>query len=187
MGRSLLEVSCIAQDNGLLVPSALVLLGKTMLQMDEVGRVLDPEIDTNASIRRNVSELMSQRMRKELTQGSVYGTLRDMKDFTAGLPSRLNRIMDSVANAELEVKVKVTDAKLVLDGMQKIANRITTGIVLAGLIVAASLLARVESSFQLFGYPGLAIICFLAAAAGSFWLVISIFVNDYRSRKKLTH
>lgn len=186
VGRSLLEVSSIAHANGLFVPSELVLLGKTMLQLDEVGRVLDPEFDTNASIRRNVSELMSRRMRKDLTQGSVYGTLLDMKDFTTGLPSRLNRIMDTVANAELEVKVKATDAKLVLDGMQKIANRITTGIVLAGLIVAAALLARVESVFQILGYPGLAIVCFVAAAAGSFWLVISIFVNDYRTRKKVT-
>jgi len=42
---------------------------------------------------------------------------------------------------------------------------------------------HVETAFQLFGFPGLAILCFLAAAAGSFWLVISIFVSDYKSRK----
>ena len=42
------------------------------------------------------------------------------------------------------MKVKVTDAKMVLDGMHKIANRITMGIVLAGMIVGASLLARVR-------------------------------------------
>ena len=184
VGRSLLEVSNIAQENGLIVPSDLVLIGKTLLQLDEVGRFLDPEFDTNASIRRNVSELMSRRLRHDLTQGSIYGTLLEMKDFTSGLPTRLNRIMDAVANSELEVKVKATDAKLVMDGMQKIANRITMGIVLAGLIIGASLLMRVTTSFQLFGYPGLGILCFLAAAAGGFWLVISIFVSDYKSRKK---
>jgi hypothetical protein len=122
-------------------------------------------------------------MRKDLTQGSVYSTLLEMKDFTAGLPSRLNRLMDTVANSELEVKVKATDAKMAMDGMQKIANRITMGVVLAGLIVGASLLMRVATSFHLFGFPGLAILCFLAATAGSFLLVISIFVSDYRSRK----
>ncbi len=184
VGRSLLEVSGIAQENALIVPGELVLLGKTMLQLDEVGRILDPEFDTNASVRRNVAQLMSRRLRKDLTQGSVYSALLEMKDFTTGLPSRLNRIMDAVTNSELEVKVKATDAKLVLDGMQKIANRITMGIVLAGLIVGASLMMRVESSFRLFGYPGLAIRCFLAAATGGFWLVIGIFVSDYKSRKK---
>jgi predicted unusual protein kinase regulating ubiquinone biosynthesis (AarF/ABC1/UbiB family) len=184
VGRSLLEVSSIAQQNGLIVPSELVLLGKTMLQLDEVGRILDPKFDTNASIRRNVADLVSRRLRKDLTQGNIFSSMLEVKDFTTGLPARLNRIMDAVTNSELEVKVKATDAKMVMDGMQNIANRITMGIVLAGLIVGASLLARVSSTFQLFGYPGLAILCFMSAAAGSFWLVISIFVSDYRSRKK---
>jgi predicted unusual protein kinase regulating ubiquinone biosynthesis (AarF/ABC1/UbiB family) len=184
VGRSLLEVSSIAQENGLIVPSELVLLGKTMLQLDEVGRILDPAFDTNASIRRNVSALMALRMRKDLTQGSIFSSLLEIKEFTVGLPARLNRIMDTVTNSELEVKVRATDAKMVMDGMQKIANRITMGIVLAGLIVGASLLMRVASPFQLFGYPVLGILCFVAAALGGFWLVISIFVSDYRSRKK---
>jgi ubiquinone biosynthesis protein len=184
VGRSLLEVSSIAQENGLIVPSELVLIGKTMLQLDEVGRILDPEFDPNASIRRNVAALMSRRMRKDLTQGNIYSSLLEMKDFTAGLPSRLNKIMDTFTNSELEVRVKATDAKMVVDSMEKIANRITMGIVLAGMIIGASLLMRVATSFQLFGFPGLAILCFLAAALGSFWLVISIFVSDYRSRKK---
>lgn len=184
VGRSLLDVSTIARENGLLVPSELIVLGKTLLQLDEVGRILEPTFDPNASIRRNVSELMSQRMRKDLTQGNVYSSLLEAKDFMTGLPTRLNRIMDAVANSELEVKVKATDAKIMLDGMQKIANRITMGIVLAGLVVGASLLMRVQTRFQIFDYPGLAILCFVAAAAGGFWLVISIFVQDYKSWKK---
>ncbi|HTB79425.1 MAG TPA: AarF/UbiB family protein [Opitutaceae bacterium] len=184
VGRSLLEVSGIAQENGLVVPSELVLLGKTMLQLDEVGRILDPAFDPNASIRRNVTALISRRMRKDLTQGSVYSSLLEMKEFTTGLPSRLNRIMDTFTNSELEVRVKATDAKMVVDSMEKIANRITMGVVLAGMIVGASLLMRVPTAFQLFGFPGLAILCFLAAATGSFWLVIGIFVADYKSRKK---
>ncbi len=184
VGRSLLEVSGIAQENGLIVPSELVLLGKTMLQLDEVGRVLDPKFDTNASIRRNVSDLMSKRIKKDLTQGNVYSTLLELKDFTSGLPSRLNKIMDMVTNSEVEVKIKSPETKVMLDGMQKIANRITMGIVLAGLLIGASLLMRVNTSFQLFGYPGLAILCFIAAAIGGFWLVISVFVSDYKSWKK---
>ena len=187
VGRSLLEVSSVAHENGLIVPSELVLIGKTMLQLDEIGRVLDPTFDPNASIRRNVAALMTQRMRKDLTQGSIYSSLLEIKEFATGLPSRLNRIMDTVTNSELEVKVTATDAKMVMYGMQKIANRITMGIVLAGMIIGASLMMRVPTPFQLFGYPRLAILFFIAAATGGFWLVISIFVSDYKGRKKYTH
>ena len=184
VGRSLLAVSKNAADNGIFVPSELTLLGKTLLQLDEVGKILDPKFDPNASIRRNVGELMSQRMRKNATPGNVFSSLLEIKDFVGGLPLRLNKIMDAVTNHELEVKVKAVDAKLVMEGFQKIANRIATGIVLAALIMGASLLMQVQTSFTMFGYPGLAMLCFLAAAAGGFWLVISIFVQDHKGRKK---
>jgi ubiquinone biosynthesis protein len=186
VGLSLLDVSRNARENGLYVPGELTLLGKTLLQLDEVGRILDPSFNPNAAIRRHVGELMSRRMRKDLTQVNLFSSLLEMKDFASNLPSRLNRILDAITNSEVEVKVKAVDAKVALDGMQKIANRITAGIILAALIVGASLLMRVETRFQLFGYPGLAILCFVAAAGGGFWLVTSIFVQDYKSQKKLS-
>lgn len=186
IGRALLEVSSYARENGLFVPSELTLLGKTLLQLDEVGRILDPSFDPNAAVQRNVAEMIRKRLRSDMSQASFFTTLLEMKDFISNLPARMNRLMDTVTNNELELKVRTTDVPVVLDGMQKIANRITTGIVLAALIVGASLLMRVATpSFEIFGYPGLAILCFLFAAAGGFWLVISIFVQDYKTRKKL--
>lgn len=184
VGKCVLEVTRNAADNGLHVPTELTLLGKTLLQLDEVGKILDPEFEPNAAIRRNLSALLAQRAEKRTTSGSVYSSLLEMKDFVGSLPSRLNRIMDAIANHELEVKVRATDAKLMMEGFQKIANRITSGIVLAALIMGAALLMRVETSFIIFGYPGFAILCFLAAAAGGFWLLISIFKQDQKSAKK---
>ncbi len=185
VGRSILEVNQHAAENGLYLPSELTLLGKTLLQLDEIGRILAPEWDPNASVRRNVDEFMSQRMKKDATKGNLLSSVLEMKDFVSGLPSRANRIMDAVVNNELEVKVKSVDAKVVMDGMQKIANRITTGLILAALIVGASLLMRVETRFLVFGYPGFAMLCFVAAAGGGFWLVLSIFLQDYKDKKNI--
>lgn len=185
VGESVLEVCRAAAENGLYAPSELTLLGKTLMQLDEIGRILAPEFDPNDSVRRNVDEFMSQRMQKDVSKGNILSSILELKSFMGALPTRLNRIMDAVVNSELEVKVKSVDAKVVMEGMQKIANRITTGLVLAALIIGASLLMRVETSFRLFGYPGLAIVCFLFAAAGGFWLVVNIFIQDYRDKKKI--
>ena len=183
VGRTLLEVAGIAGDMGIYVPSQLTMLGKTLLQLDEVGKTLDPKFDPNAAIRRNVAELMSQRMKKTATQGSFLASLMEMKEFVAGLPVRLNKIMDAVGNRELEVKVRAMDTPQVMEGLQKIANRITSGLILAALIIGAALLMRVETDFRLFGYPGLAILLFLAAAAGGIWLLVNIFVQDQKTTK----
>jgi len=161
------------------------MLGKTLLQLDEVGRILDPEFDPDAAIRRNVTDLMTKRLNKDATKGSIFASLLDMKDFVTGLPVRLNKIMDAVAGNEIEVKVRAVDADLFMEGLQKIANRVTSGLILAALIIGASLLMRIETSWQLFGYPGLAILCFLAAAAGGVYLLASIFIQDKKTERKV--
>ena len=187
VGRTLLGVTKIAADQGLHVPSDLTMLGKTLLQLDEVGKILDPDFDPDAAIRRNVADIMSKRLSKDASKGSFFAMLLDMKEFAAGLPLRLNKIMDAVANKDLEVKVRAVDAPIIMEGLQKIANRVTTGLILAALIVGASLMMRIETSWKLLGYPGLAILCFVAAAAGGFYLVISIFVQDRASQHKARH
>ena len=71
-----------------------------------------------------------------------------------------------------------------IDGLQKVANRITLGLLLAALIVGAAMLMQVETSFRLFGYPGFAMMFFLAAAAGAAWLAFSILMSDKPARRK---
>ncbi len=187
VGSSLMTVSRDARDNGLYVPSELTLLGKTLLELDDVGRILDPNFDPNACIRKHAGELTVTRLGREATQGSVVNALLEMKNFTVQLPSRINRIMDAVANAELEVKVKATDAKMVVEGIEKVANRITNAILLASLIIGAALLMRIDTSWHLFGYPAFAMLCFLGAGAGAVVLIYNIAAQDRRSRKNRPH
>jgi predicted unusual protein kinase regulating ubiquinone biosynthesis (AarF/ABC1/UbiB family) len=184
VGQSLLDVSRHARENGLFVPSELVLLGKTLLQLDEVGRILDPAFDPDASIRRNAGKITSTRMIRETSQGGAVNALLELKDFTVNLPSRLNRIMDALANAELEVKVRATDAKMVVDGIEKVANRVTKGILLAALIMGAALMMRIDTHWRFFGYPGFAMLCFIGAAIGALALLYNIYAEDRDSRKQ---
>jgi predicted unusual protein kinase regulating ubiquinone biosynthesis (AarF/ABC1/UbiB family) len=183
-GKALMEVSRSAINSGLRVPSELTLLGKTLLQMDEVGKILAPTFDPYAAIRRNVTEIMTRRMKINFSQGNMLNSLLELKDFVTGLPTRLNRIVDAVANSELEIKVRSTDAQTVVEGFQKVANRITAGIILASLILGAALLMHIQTRFEVLGYPGLAILCFLGAAAGGIWLLFSILFQDEKIKKK---
>lgn len=61
------------------------------------------------------------------------------------------------------------------------ANRITVGLILAALIVGAAIM-RVETSFRIWGYPGLAIILFLFAAGGGIALLVNILFYDKSGR-----
>ena len=71
-----------------------------------------------------------------------------------------------------------------LEGLQKVANRISLGLILAALIVGASMLMRVETPFRILGYPGFAMIFFLLAAIAGIAFVVTIVITDIKARKK---
>jgi ubiquinone biosynthesis protein len=187
IGKALLQVGKISAETGLFVPTELTLLGKTLLQLDQVGRTLAPNFNPNAAVKRNVSEILSQRMWKNFSPAKILGSALELKDFFAGLPGRLTKILDAIANAELEVRVKTPDTDQLMNAFQKIANRIATALILASLIVGASLLMQVHTKFQIFGYPGIAMVCFLIAGFGGLWLVLSIVIKDYKDKKRTRH
>ncbi|HEV3456492.1 MAG TPA: AarF/UbiB family protein [Thermoanaerobaculia bacterium] len=182
IGRLMLAVSREGAEAGIRLPPELALLGKTLLQLDEIARCLDPDFDPNQAVRRQVAAVSSRRLRQSTTPGSVLAALHELKEFAERLPARANRILERVANNELSIHVKSIDERLLMEGAQKIANRIAIGVVLAAMILGAALLMRVSTSFQILGYPGLAMICFLGAAAGGICLVLSILWGDRQTR-----
>jgi len=178
VGKGVLEIGRIAGDVGLRLPPELTMLGKTLLNLDQIAEALDPTFNPNASIRRNAAEIMRGRLLKSASPGNLFGGILELKEFMERLPGRVNKILDTVANNQLEVKVDAIDEARLMEGFQKVANRITLGLLLAALIIGAAMLMHVETSFRILGYPGLAIIFFLLAAGGGIALMLSILLKD---------
>ena len=178
VGRVVVEITRAAGGNGLRLPAELTLLGKTLLNLDKVSATLAPAFDHNAAIRRNASDLMQRRMLRAASPTSVFANLLEMNDFVQRLPGRLNKVLDRVADNELAIHVDAIDEKRLIAGLEKIANRITLGLILAALIIGAAMLMRVQTDFTIAGYPGLAMLFFIAAAVGGVWLAINILRHD---------
>ncbi len=176
-GRQLTRLMQATTGCGLRLPAEFGLLGKTLLSLDRVGRTLDPDFDPNAAIREHAAETLRKRLLHSLSPGVLFGNLLELNELVQRLPARLNRLMDLLEEGP-EIRVRALDEGRLIAGMQKIANRITVGLLLAALVVGAAMLMRVPTPFTIFGYPGFAILCFLVAAAGAAGLVVNILRKD---------
>jgi predicted unusual protein kinase regulating ubiquinone biosynthesis (AarF/ABC1/UbiB family) len=183
-GRIVFELSRIAGKNGVRLPSSLTMLGKTLLNLDEIGRTLDPDFNPNKEIRNYSESLMQKQMMKSLSPGSIFSSLLEMNEFAKKLPGRLNNFIEALTNNKLQFTVKAFDDIELMHNLQKIANRITMGLVLAALIVGAALMMQVNTRFTIFGYPGLPVIFFLIAAICGFVLIFNILWGDKQDNKK---
>ena len=178
VGRVMMEITRAAGQHGVRLPPELTLLGKTLLNLDQVGRTLAPAFDVNAALREEAAALMQQRMRQSMSASNIFTAAIETREFLEQLPGRVNKVLDAVVNNELKLNVEVIDEGAVIHGLQKVANRITLGLVLAALIVGAAMLMQVPTNFRLFGYPALAMLFFLVAAGGGLWLAFTIVRSD---------
>lgn len=183
-GRVVMEISRLASDCGIFLPSGLTMLGKTLLNLDRVARVLDPKFDPNESIKRHARDLMSHKMSSKVSTGTLFHSVLETTDFVQKLPDRMNKIFDLVANNQVGIRVDAIDEATLINGITKIANRITSGIIFAAMIIGAALIMRIPTRFTLFGYPGLAIIFFVVAALGGLYLVYQAMFADPKQIKK---
>src|SRR5438105_3772958 len=183
-GHVVLEITRISADCWFRLPPEFTMIAKTLLNLDRVVYTLAPDFDPNAIIREEATALLAKRVAKSIELGSILSGVIEVKEFAERLPSRVNKILDVVGNNELKIGVDAIDEKVVLDGLQKVANRITLGLILAALIVGAALMMRVETSFRIFGYPGLPTIFFLLAALAGIILILSIVITDEKPKKK---
>ena len=182
--RVTIDITRIAADCWFRLPPEFTMFAKALLNLDRVVYALDPNFDPNIIIRERANEILQRNILKSVAPNNLLSGVVELKEFAEKLPTRVNRILDAAGNNELRFKVDAIDEKVVLEGLQKIANRITLGLVVAALIVGAAMLMRVETSFRIFGYPGLAMLLFLAAAIQGFWLVLTIFLHDRRANKR---
>ena len=149
----------------------------------QVGRLL---LDVNSAIRDESVSLMRRRMMRSVSPGRVLSTMLDAKQFAERLPGRVNRVLDALAGNELKLKVEMIDEGAVIDGLQKVANRVALGLVMAALIVAAALMMQVPTTFRLLGYPGIAMILLIIAASAGAMLAVQIINHDRSSRRHRT-
>jgi predicted unusual protein kinase regulating ubiquinone biosynthesis (AarF/ABC1/UbiB family) len=183
-GNLLGDVLQAAGESGLRPPSELTMMGKALLNLDEVARILDPTFEPNVTIEEHAGELMRKKLLQSASPGNVMAAAIDAKEFAEKLPGRINKVMDALAEGQLTLNVQGIDDKELMRGVQKLANRLTAGLVVASLVIGAALIMRVNARPRLFGYPAIAIVLFTLAAAAAAWLLVSIAISDLPQHRR---
>lgn len=183
-GRVLIKMNQMAAKEGIHIPVELNILGKILLNLDQIVAYLAPKYDVQKTIKDYVQLLMQQRMKENLKPENLMEVFLEMKELTENLPYRLNKFSELLADNRLRIKVDAIDEQRFTGAFQKVANRITAGLIIAALIIGAAMLVRVPSSWTIAGYPGFAFILFVIAAIIGLYLLYEILLKDESKKEK---
>ncbi|HSP11135.1 MAG TPA: AarF/UbiB family protein, partial [Salegentibacter sp.] len=115
-GRLLIQLNRVAANNNIHIPVEVNILGKILLNMDQIIAVLDPDFDLKEAIRRHVNEIMRKKMYEELKPENFFSFVLETKKLAEHLPERLNKISENLANNTFKLHVEAIDEERVTDG-----------------------------------------------------------------------
>ncbi|WEV77624.1 AarF/UbiB family protein [Janibacter cremeus] len=175
-GRLLVELSRLSGTHGLRPPAEMAMIGKALLNLDQTTSHLDPDFSPADAIRDNVSDIFASSLKT--SPGGLLAAAIEAKEFTAHLPKRANRILDSLARGEMRLHVDAIDEQRLHLVLQRIANRLTLGLIIAATIIGAAMMMRVETEVTFLGFPAIAMLFFVVAVLAAVALGVHIVLTD---------
>ena len=178
LGMLMIELTRLSSQTGLRPPPEIAVLGRTLLSLEGVIKILDPRAEPRDLVRQHLDSVVARRAANQLNLRTLRERVGEVAELGRDLPNQLRDVLTLLAENRFRVRVSGLEESKLLENMQKIANRITAGLISASLVVGAALALKIDAGPKLFGYPGVALVMFVLAFGLSTALVISSLLSD---------
>ena len=174
-----LLVLCVRHD--MQIPPELVLLGKTLLNLEPMCRQLDPEMDPVGTMKDMSVRLLEEQLKRDVSMERLMSLALEMRTFLHEVPQSLRRLITQLANHELRIGIEIEKADQTQVAIRDVANRITLGLITAALIMGSAFLVRVGAGagLKIFDVPVFAFLGFLLAAGLGLFVIIQIMTGRH--------
>jgi len=176
VGKLITEVVGIASKNGVRIPSNFMLLSKSFLMVESIGRELEPDFLLIPYLKPYLMEFIYHRvLNKERIGKKMLHFLDDSIYLVEELPFRLNSIVRKLEGGKLRVNYKHEGLEELQKKIDSSSNRIAVSLIISSIIIGSSLIMFSEKGFLVYDYPLLGLGGFIVAGFFGLILVVSIF------------
>jgi len=172
LATMLVEVTNVLREHRLALPADLALLIKAFISLEGMGRGLDPGFHMAAEALPLLRQTLHERYQPGALAERGWASLRRTAALIGRLPRDLARLLRTARRGRIQLQIDVADLHPVVDQLDRAAQRIAVGLVVAALIIGSSIVMTVGGGPTLFGLPAFGLLGFVGATLGAIWLVL---------------
>lgn len=184
VGRQLADLARVSLDNGLRPAVELTMLGKALLELDDLARRLAPAYKPRQAIVEHVMYLMRHRVMRSASPSNLVSAALEAKDLVEHLPRRVNKVLDSLAEGRFHINVDGLEEADLMRSVQKLANRFAAGLAVAAFVLAAAIFSVPTGGPKWMGVSGFTIVFLGLAFLVGAGLLFSTVRHDLPQRKR---
>ncbi len=172
LGQVLISVMHLLRRHRIGVPSPYMSLVKAVAEAESSARLIYPELRLSDELTSRISsvimyQLLPGRLRRWSSTGARHA-LRRLRHWGERLSSLINR----ADRGEISVMFRHVGLETLIEGVEKIAQRIIIALLMASLIIGGSVVLHIDRPPYLLGYAAPGVVAYLLAFFMGFWLLI---------------
>jgi ubiquinone biosynthesis protein len=137
VGPLLRDLIMGARKYGVEIPSEFLMLGKSLMTVEGVGKEIYPELDLIEEVRPYFMDLFQKRYSPErMTQDALRG-LRRLGTAASEMPLQLEEILEDLRKGAFSIRTQQTQLELAAD---RLGRRAFSGIVVGATIIGSTIL-----------------------------------------------
>lgn len=160
--------------HGLRVPSELLLMNKTIMILDNIGRQLDPGFSAATAAEPYAANLVKNRYSPQRVLDKTRENLTEIGDALIDTPKQVNRLLRKTLRGEVSFKIDPVGMEKLITDIDRSSNRIAFSLIVAAIIVGSSMLIQSDIGGKIFGLPTIGAIGFMVAILLGIRLLFSI-------------
>ena len=159
-----------AQRYELTLQPQLILLQKTLLNIEGVGRQLDPKIDIWAVAKPVLEKILVERYSPQRLAGEFRKRLPEMVTRAPEMPRLLHAWLQQQVEGRHELQMRSQDVRDIASSLNALQKRMVAAILGVGLLIVAAVLYALEAGGpQLLGVP----VSTWVAGVGGLWALLA--------------
>ena len=180
IGELIGEVLDLVRDHHLMLSSELALLLTTLVVLEGLGRMLDPNFDFVAVTTPFARKITSARMAPQALMRSFQQSLRRMVHIGQEIPESLTRLLRRAGQGEFRIAVHPTGFDPMMKRFEEATNRLAFALVVAAFVVGLSMLLATQPLPIWFTW--VARVVWAGALVVGSWFFVSILSAHYRHK-----
>ena len=179
MSTILLELKDIIIAHGLKVPTYFFLFARSLVTIEGVIEKLDPSLEQFEIVKPYLRKSATQRYNPIKVGAKVLNSVVELANYMEDFPTDLKNAIRKINSGKIQVDLTHKGIDPMVHSLLRITKQLISALIIAALIIGASLFIIYKINPLWKGMSVLGIICFILAGILSYGLVSNLSKGDY--------
>lgn len=174
VGRMLVEFIDIVTTFHIKLQPDLMLLAKSLVIIEGMGRELDPEFDMVEHLRPFMEQAIKEKITPSRFAKDLNAMFMSYLNLAKNLPRDLREILHRLNHNKFKIDLEHRGLDHFSKELDKSINRLSFALIIAALIIGSSIVMQTNKGPLIFEFPAFAFLGYTIAGLIGFWWVIAI-------------